>query len=220
MKHSKRIIVLLFLVPYSMHAQDDTSYNLRQSLREMIQLEEQYSERKESAIANKLILLYKTISEDHADGSDYYTLCRSRMLVELRRYDEAIALLDTLVDKDKELYKERVSLMKASCDNDTDSFNRHLNSILDYLDVQTSKYLDIEDSIMRIPIGVGLSVDFDMNVCTLFELRHCYYSISVGKEEACRKLIDHAQKKNWDLGQLNWLLKTINEFNYMSLTWW
>lgn len=220
MKYLKKFIVLLFLVPFPIHAQDDTSFNLRQTLGEMMQLEQQYTERKESAVANKLVMLYKIISENYVDSSDYYTFARSRMLVELRRYDDAIALLDTLLDKDKELYKERVFLMKASYDNDTNAFNQHLNAILDYLDVLTSEYLDIEDSIMRIPIRLGFSSSIDMYVYKLFEMKHCYHSISVGRNKTCWQLINYAQKGNWDLSQLNWLLKTICEFNYMSLTWW
>lgn len=220
MKRILNLILLLHLLPSYINAQIDSSFDLNQALGTMMQLEQQYSESPSINVANELVILYKTISEHNNDTTDYFTISRCRMLAEIHKYDEAIVLSDSLYDKDKALFKERLLLMKASFENDSVSFNLHLHRIQDYLNSITSKYIDIEDSLMRLPLDAGFSHSDDIYVHLMSRLKYCYNSVNNGIESTCWQLIENANRKKWDISQLNWFLKYIYEFDYMSLTWW
>ena len=219
MKRILFIIILVYTIPSCTNAQIDTSFNLNQALSDMMQLEQQYSENPNVNVANKLIQLYKMISDNNINTTDYYTLSRCKMLAEVHRYDEAIVLSDSLYDKDKVLFKERLCLMKSSYINDSTAFNLHISKVLDYLEDFTSCYTDVEDSLMQISFDSSFSSE-GIYVLLMFRLKYCYLSITNGSEVICQQLTDKAYKKGWDIGNLEWLLKKIRDFDYMSLMWW
>ena len=74
MKRILFIILLVYTIPSCTNAQIDTSFNLNQALSDMMQLEQQYSENPNVNVANKLIQLYKMISDNNINTTDYYTL--------------------------------------------------------------------------------------------------------------------------------------------------
>ena len=218
MKRILLIILLVYAIPSCTNAQTDTSFNLSQALSDMIQLEQQYSENPDVSVANKLIQWYKIISENYVD--DYFTLSRCRMLAEVQRYDEAIVLSDSLSDKDKTLFKDRLCLMKASYVNDTALFGLYISKVLNYLNDVTSKYAAVEDSLMQISFGSGFSSDEDIYALKMLRMKYCYQSVANGLEITCQQLMDKAYEKDWDINNLEWLLKYIQNFDYMSFTWW
>lgn len=216
------IIILVGLLSSCSHAPSGSDFDMRQAVTDMMELEQEYEENKDSNVANELIRLYEAISEHSHDTNDYYTLAHCRMLAEVHRYDEAIALSDSLYDKDKPLFKERLYLMKACYSNDTAAFNLHLSNILNYLENITSNHDGLWDSLMRIPLHDGYvdgALD-PMYWSQMFELKYVYLSVANGLEVTCRQLTDRAQSQEWDADQYNLLLKRIREFDYMSLTWW
>ena len=219
MKRLLYVIIFICSMPSYIYAQIDSSFNLSRALSDMMQLEQQYSETSNTDVANELILLYKMISDNNIDTTDYFTLSRCRMLAEVHRYEEAIVLSDSLYDKDKALFKERLCLMESSYINDSSSFNLHISKVLEYLNNFTFSYTDVEDSLMQIPFDSSFSSE-GIYVLLMFRLKYCYLSITNGSEEICQQLIDKAYKKGWDIDNLEWLLKKIRDFDYMSLTWW
>lgn len=216
------IIILIGLLSSCSHTQTSSKFDMRQAVGDMMQLEQTYEENKDSNVANELIRLYEAISEHSHDTNDYYTLAHCRMLAEVHRYDEAIALSDALIDKDKPLFKERLYLMKAYYSNDTAAFNHYLGNILNYLEDLTSKHEDLLDSLMRIPLHDGYvdgALD-PMYWSQMFRLKYSYLSVVNGLDVTCQQLTDRAQSQEWDADQYNLFLKRIREFDYMSLTWW
>lgn len=214
------IIILIGLLSSCSHTQTSSKFDMRQAVGDMMQLEQTYEENKDSNVANELIRLYEAISEHSHDTNDYYTLAHCRMLAEVHRYDEAIALSDALIDKDKPLFKERLYLMKACYSNDTAAFNHYLGNILNYLEDLTSKHEDLLDSTKRIPLYDGYSDEDPIYWDQMFRLKYSYLSVVNGLDVTCQQLTDRAQSQEWDADQYNLFLKRIREFDYMSLTWW
>ncbi len=216
----KRLLLLICLAPFITEAQIDSSFNLSLELGKMMELEQLYSENKDVAIANELIIQYRTILGKYKDTSDYIALSICRVLVDVHKYDEAIALCDSINEKYNLLFKDRLCLMKASYEKDTGSFILYLSNIIKYLDDYTSKHIELVDTLMQIPIDLGFTRSIDSYVYQMFRLKFCYLSVVNGFIDTFWQLIDQAKAKDWNIDQLNWLLKYIHQFDYMSFTWW